>query len=138
MAFGFPAYAVERKWFEFDNQFMLDAILNTLKVLNWRCESVLPYEVIAKISVNIFSWGEKLTVSRAADGTLMARSEGVLPTQCIDWGKNERNVKRFFEELDRSVMNMKSLMLSQRPVEQFDQNGQTPIERVFGETQRSK
>jgi hypothetical protein len=134
MAFGFPAYAVGSRNFSLEKSLTVSAVTDALEVLKWRCESVSADQVVAKIRVNIFSWGEKLTVSVAKDGTVTARSEGVIPTQCIDWGKNERNVERFFGELDRSVTTIRSSVAALSPVRQFDEENRTPIERVFSDT----
>jgi hypothetical protein len=131
MTFGFPAYAVDEMRFELASYRMTETVLKTLEALSWRCESVSPDEIVAKISANIFSWGERLRVRVAEDGTVTARSESVLPTQCIDWGKNRRNVLRFFGELERSVASAKTLIASERPRDQFDREGRTPVERIF-------
>jgi hypothetical protein len=131
MAFGFPAYAVGSRNFNLENPVMMSAITSALQILNWRYESVSSNQVVAKIRANLFSWGERLTVWLAEDGTVSARSAGVVPTQCIDWGKNERNIKKFFDELDRSVTTIRS-SAALRPPRQFDEENRTPIERVFG------
>ena len=133
MAFGFPAYAVGSRSFNLEKHLTVSAITNALETLNWRCETVSSNQVVAKVGVNLFSWGERLTVLLAEDGTVTARSEGVLPTQCIDWGKNERNIKKFFDELDRSVTTIRSSAEALHPVRQFDEESRTPIERVFSD-----
>lgn len=135
MTFGFPAYAVDQRQFGLEGRRMTDAIMNALAALNWRCESVSHDEIVAKISVNIFSWGERLRVRVEEDGTVTARSEGVVPTQCIDWGKNRRNVAQFFEQLERSAASARASIASERPPEQFDEAGRTPVERIFGDAE---
>ncbi|MGB0523904.1 MAG: hypothetical protein ACPGJS_13135 [Flammeovirgaceae bacterium] len=53
----------------------------------------------AKTGVNMWSWGEEILVSISADGNVSIKSECVFATQIFDWGKNKKNVYRFFENL---------------------------------------
>ncbi len=53
----------------------------------------------AKSAVNFWSWREKIEVNIDADGSVSMKSECVLPTQVVDWGKNKKNVQQFFAYL---------------------------------------
>ncbi len=50
-----------------------------------------------EIGMSLFSWGEKITVTRVAPQLLSISSACVFPLQWFDWGKNEKNVHRLYE-----------------------------------------
>ena len=53
---------------------------------------------VASRKVSMTSWGETITISpfRTSKGcSLRIKSECSLPTQLIDWGKNNENIKNF-------------------------------------------
>lgn len=52
----------------------------------------------AKVLPGLLSWGEKITI-QVEEGAITVKSECVYPLQLIDWGKNKKNVKRFFEKI---------------------------------------
>lgn len=45
------------------------------------------------------AFGEKITIQILNNGEVYVKSECALPTQITSWGKNKRNVTRFFERL---------------------------------------
>ena len=92
MSFGFPAYSTNSRRFRLDQQQLIDLIGKALKYLGWPYQQPLPNRFLARTAFGFWSWGERLTVDVDADGTVTARSECLLATQCIDWGKNGRNV----------------------------------------------
>ena len=53
----------------------------------------------AKSRLSFWSWTEKIDVKIEDNGTVRMKSECSLPTQIIDWGKNKRNVRKFFSYL---------------------------------------
>ena len=55
------------------------------------------------VSWNFFSYGEKISITFGQGGEVKAHSECILPTQFIDWGKNKRNILRFFEALEEII-----------------------------------
>jgi hypothetical protein len=56
-------------------------------------------------STTLFSWGENVVITPLAPNVLRIRSECGLPTQCIDWGKNETNVKKLAHALWAALQN---------------------------------
>ncbi|MEO7674876.1 MAG: hypothetical protein ABIU09_12465 [Pyrinomonadaceae bacterium] len=80
-----------------------------------------------------FRWecvpGERLTVAIHQGGTVEVRSVCVWPMQIFDWGKNERNIDRLFENLTDAVRN-RPLGLDLLPAA-FDEDGSTPLERAL-------
>ena len=71
-----------------------------------------------------------MSVDVTYDGTVTVKSECLLVTQCLDWGKNDRNVQAFFGELDRLVSTHPPYRL---PIAAYDDNAMIPIERVIRE-----
>lgn len=53
----------------------------------------------AKSKLSFWSWIEKIDIKIGDNGSVSMKSECSLPTQIIDWGKNKRNVKKFFNAL---------------------------------------
>ncbi len=101
MAFGFPAYAEGRDDFgEEDDEVLAEAVEEAAASLGWmlgrgRGELTL----IGSTSVSFWSWGEKITVT-VDHGEVHVRSHCALPTQCIDWGKNQRNVDQLLGAIE--------------------------------------
>ena len=112
---------------------LAQAVGSVLAALGWKSQHISPALFVARIPVSMCSWGEKLIVLIAADGTVTARSQGMLPTQCIDWGKNRRNITTFFNQLACTLPSGISLSECEPLIPHFDERGRTPIERVFGE-----
>jgi hypothetical protein len=101
MTFGFPAYFEATEHYDCERGELLDAVERALDALGWKFDYTGPASLNVSVSVNFWSWGEQMTVHARKDGTLEVRSQCRLPTQCIDWGKNRRNVNTFLERLDR-------------------------------------
>lgn len=65
----------------------------------------------AKLEGSIWSWSEILEInleSSEHETTVAFSSQCSLPSQILDWGKNRRNSKRFFNKLEiRTYANMR-------------------------------
>ena len=102
MAFGFPAYHTER----YDAQHDIDlrsVAKETLAQLSWALRTEESMEILASTSLNLRSWGEKVTIKFEADRSISITSRCALPTQCFDWGKNRANVVKFIAALNQRV-----------------------------------
>src|SRR5262249_2621791 len=97
MAFGFPAYHCEQAAGPSDPSDSREAVYLALESLNWSIREELPRKITASTGVNVWSWGEKITITFVAGNSLVVRNECTLPTQCIDWGKNKSNVRKFLD-----------------------------------------
>ena len=53
----------------------------------------------ARAGFSFWSYGENVWVQVGDGSTVDVRSECIWPTQLVDWGKNKRNVNRFFGHL---------------------------------------
>ena len=103
MSFGFPAYSTGTRRFKLEHQHLIELIDEALKYLGWSYEQPLPNRFLARTAFGFWSLGERLTVDVDPDGTVTARSECLLPTQCIDWGRNGRNVDAVLNYLAHAV-----------------------------------
>jgi hypothetical protein len=99
MAFGFPAYAEDVGRYDASGGELLDAVDQALEELGWDADYTGPSSLSARVGANWLSWGERVSID-VRDGKVRVRSECVLPTQCIDWGKNRKNVDRLLDRLD--------------------------------------
>src|SRR5258708_16874 len=103
MSFGFPASSQGSRNFALPEQELADTVGEALGALGWPYENPFPNRFVARISASLWSWGERLSIDIAHDGTITANSECVFPIQCVDWGRNGWNVRSFFDEVSRIV-----------------------------------
>jgi len=96
MAFGFPAYhelemplpyAITDEWMR---RAGAAAGLGQLLAV----QTPRGYAWRGQVTMSLSSWGEEVTLTALDPQRLLVRSECALPTQCIDWGRNEKNVRR--------------------------------------------
>lgn len=65
------------------------------------CDSIqqTPTGVRGAVPFNLWSFGEKVEVT-CDDSRTVLRSSCVWPTQCLDWGKNRRNLQKLVAALE--------------------------------------
>ncbi|MCZ7605968.1 MAG: hypothetical protein M5U25_07775 [Planctomycetota bacterium] len=101
MTFGFPAYH-EELWFPrtVPTAELICAIANALG-WGYAVENIGPvgWRWRLRAGLNFWSWGEVVLLEPQPDGGLRVRSSCALFTQCIDWGRNARNIRRLAELL---------------------------------------
>ncbi len=91
MSFGFPAYHSQTETFYPGGGSLYSLVRNAFAELSWKITVDTPSHLEASATLNLASWGEKISVS--IEGTTVTIvSKCLLPTQCIDWGKNKKNV----------------------------------------------
>ena len=49
--------------------------------------------------MSLLSWGEKVIITFLSDDSIAVTSKCAFPGQCLDWGKNKANIKKFIAEL---------------------------------------
>ena len=96
MSFAFPAFHEARLPGAFD----AEAVETAMRLLGWGSIRRDGSSVACKVALNLWSFGETVAVTVAPDHVLL-RSACVMPTQCIDWGKNRRNVEALRAALGR-------------------------------------
>jgi hypothetical protein len=101
MSFGFPAYHTESFTATHPNVDLRGAVRETLLALGWKAREEDASSITAAVGINWRSWGERVAVTFLPDRRLSVTSRCALPTQCLDWGRNETNVLRFLNELRR-------------------------------------
>ena len=94
MAFGFPAYHEARIELGIPREEVMGFMEPIIESLSWSIREYSQDQMLISSKVSIKSWGEKIRVTILPSGFLQIRSECSLPTQCIDWGKNKKNVNR--------------------------------------------
>ncbi len=97
MAFAFPAFHSERGATYSPEADLRQAARETMIALGWSVKQETESQLIATTPVNMLSWGETVTLSFLPT-TIEVTSKCSIPTQCVDWGKNKKNVTRFFED----------------------------------------
>ena len=101
MAFGFPAYHTEDYFSSAETIAELqEAILDVVEDLGWQIRIGSRTRMMAVASGKLLSWGEMIDIELFPDLMLTITSKCKLPTQCIDWGKNRRNVRKFLIRLE--------------------------------------
>lgn len=100
MTFGFPAYHTEHYVpGPAGGGDLRGLVMEALTALAWAVKAETPRDITASTSLSLSSWGERVEIVFANDGSLTVTSKCALPTQCIDWGKNKRNVAKFIREV---------------------------------------
>lgn len=99
MAFGFPARHREDIDIVVPGVPALDVAVGACERLGWSVASRTDNELEARVGANLLSWGERLIVREVSPGSLSIESRCRLPTQCLDWGKNKKNVVEYLREL---------------------------------------
>lgn len=79
------------------------ACRRALRHLRWDVEEYDEHEgyIRAKTGASLRSWGERVEISIwERDDSTTVRAESRPSGQLFDWGKDDENVERFFDELD--------------------------------------
>ena len=106
MSFGFPAYYVEKISGIDASVPLLKVVRYAVNSLDWTIETDSEGIIIAKIGFNIWSWGERVEIDFFMQDEITIKSSCVRFTQCIDWGKNKRNVKKFVAVVRKRITEM--------------------------------
>lgn len=100
MSFGFPAYSTSEVSLQGKPPEEVQRLIRTaIGALGWHIKRDDTSRVVAAASVSLWSWGEKIIVECLSEHDVRITSKCALPTQCVDWGKNARNVTRFVDYL---------------------------------------
>lgn len=102
MSFGFPAFHTEN--FSVAGREDLPRLCADVAVrMRWTVKVQQRDRVVFSTKVNLFSWGERVTVEYLPGSTLRVTSRCAMPTQCLDWGRNQRNVQAFLAALQMAL-----------------------------------
>lgn len=97
---GFPPYHEERRRYKkYAPKAVRRAVEDALAELRWSWYDVERGSYRVSFGWSFGSNGQSMRIE--VEGTeVWARSENVWPLQWIDWGKNESNVRIFFNRLE--------------------------------------
>lgn len=101
MTFGFPAHYHARYPGRIRAMDVRAAVRATLAELSWRIKEERGDGIAATSGISWHSWGEQVHVAFLPDGSISVTSRCSYPLQCVDWGKNEANVRRFMKAIAR-------------------------------------
>ena len=95
MTFAFPAFheATVAK------AHTAESIEAAMRRVGWNSIQQTTEGVSCAVPLTIWSFGERVLVTRE-EGRIVLRSSCVLPTQCMDWGKNRRNIQSLVAALE--------------------------------------
>jgi len=130
MTFGFPAHFADSRPSHLQHEELVLLVRAALNELGWPHEFASRSEVRASTS-SIRVLGEVLKIEILPDGVVMVESKCGLPTQCLDWGQNKRNVRRFIAQLEHTE---RMYLLVEKPRPQplsFDEEGLSPVGRML-------
>jgi hypothetical protein len=94
MTFSFPAFHEQI----LPGAHTAEAVEAAMRKAGWQDIRHHGGTVICKIGLNIFSFGETMAIT-LAPGHAVLRSTCILATQCLDWGKNRRNIDKLVSVL---------------------------------------
>jgi hypothetical protein len=94
MAFGFPAYHEED--IPIPDGMPPHAIPQVFQRIAWAgSPNHDGRSWKAATAMNLASYGEEISIVWIAQNMLRVRSQCAMPTQCLDWGRNAKNVRTF-------------------------------------------
>lgn len=89
MTLAFPAYHEDM----LPGTPTAERVETAMRQAGWRSIQRRDATLTCKVGFNVWSFGETMTITLAPDHVVL-RSSCILPTQCVDWGKNRRNVEK--------------------------------------------
>ena len=83
---------------------IVQEVLNQLKWKTKRVDQPLR-QIIARVGMSLFSWGENILikVDKLDDENSVVIISSETTYQLIDWGKNRKNIEKFFSTIDYKI-----------------------------------
>jgi hypothetical protein len=103
MTFGFPAYYSDECIVRKTGVNLENAVADVLRELKWELSEDSTHGMTARIGGGLRTWGEVVNIEFVSGNTVRITSKCVMPTQCLDWGKNKSNVSKFIAALKTRV-----------------------------------
>jgi hypothetical protein len=94
---------MQRRKYNFHYGHLSDAVDRALQTLKWNYRKETPYVFVVYRPLSLVSLGENMTISIYDDGTIDVHSINKIQQATYDYGKNQRNIKRFMLQLDREL-----------------------------------
>jgi hypothetical protein len=96
------SYSTEKKFDSQPDSIKL-AIEKALTSLGWEYDQTVSGSFKGHIGMSFWSWGENFTITPSPDGTVRMKSVCSFPLTLVSWGKNKRNVNKFFAALNNAL-----------------------------------
>lgn len=107
--FYFTSYYNEEKEYITNKLFLKENILNSLKESNFKNinENINKFTAITLPTMSSFSELISVNFTKVDETKFLVQfnSKCFFPLQVFDWGKNERNSKKFYKNLDSYINN---------------------------------
>lgn len=100
MVFAFPAYHMEKYVAQTADANLVPLAQSAAQYLGWIPHAQTRDSVAYSTRRRLLGRAERVLVKFEGEGrALVITSRCLLPTQCLDWGKNRRNVEDFLKVL---------------------------------------
>jgi hypothetical protein len=133
MSFGFPPHFFESREFHLQHEELVALVKAALEDLGWRYKISSRSEVQARIPfLSLGSLGERLKIQILPDGTVAVTSRDLLSVFDF-WGRNQKNVQRFFARFEHAERMYRLIETPREPPPAFDADGLSPVERLLGD-----
>jgi hypothetical protein len=101
---GFPPSATgELRFPELRPDEIIRVSERILDDLGWHITLVDDEGIEVRTGTGIWFFGDRMTVDVSRGGVVTVHSRCIWPTQIIDFGRNDRNVERFLDRLERKL-----------------------------------
>lgn len=104
MAFGFPAY--HSTTLDLSSQPLekvLAIVAKAMQAQGWKINLQHGNTLQATSSISWLSWAETISAQLDDNHILQLKSKCSMPTQCLDWGKNRRNIEKLVAEIHKNL-----------------------------------
>jgi hypothetical protein len=98
-----PSATAEARFPEHERADIMRVAERILDDLGWHITDVEEDYISVRTGSGIWFFGDRMTVEVSRRGTVMVHSRCIWPTQIIDFGRNDANVERFLDRLERKL-----------------------------------
>jgi hypothetical protein len=98
-----PSAAAEVRFPEHRREDIIRVAERILDDVGWHIKYVDVDHIAVRTGTGIWFFGDEMTVDVTKSGTVTVHSRCIWPTAIIDFGRNDQNVERFLERLERKL-----------------------------------
>jgi hypothetical protein len=104
MAFGFPyPHCAARRTFKVPQDELFETVKVALKDLGWSYKILWGKEFEGQIPTTNWSWHHDFKVRFPTNGVMEVESRSAYQEMLFDFGRNKRNVERFFACVEQRI-----------------------------------
>ena len=104
MAFGFAAYCSKDYSCPIPGVNLRVLVRKAVRALSWKIKEDSYEQIITSKSMNLWTYGETIRIRFLSNTSVSIHSKCSMPTQCIDWGQNKRNVMRLIRKIEEAAL----------------------------------